>query len=591
MYTVTRFIISLTTSEAQPTAWTFSSPPSSYPPSPISEPEDVLQAEKEKEKGYLAFKTAKYAEAVALYSKAIELNPSEPSYLTDRAASHMALKRFRPALEDCQLAASLQSAAPSSHTLTRLARCQLAVGLSTSTLSSIHKVLALDPRNAEAILLRDKVQILESHLRNFEDAKVNKDWTLVLLALGKCLSAIECEGTDIPVDWTRRRVELELTRGDWEAANTVAKDAVRLNSNPPDLLTLHGLVLFLMGRLSQALQHATLALRLDPSYEPAMKLRNRVKEVEKLKEEGNATLKNGNLKEAYEKYSECLEHVGESDEEGKGGPIRAILLSKRAGMLLKLERYQDALLDADASLKLYPTFGTLRTRAHIHLHLDNFDSSIADFNSAIQQAQMQGFTTENDTHALRSELKKAESALKRGKTKDYYKILGISRDCSEKAIWKGYRQENLKHHPDNGGSEEKFKLVFEAYAVLSDPYRREMYDLGEDEDGMNVGSSRMSVGFGEMHPSDLPRTYFGGVRSTVQSTMDEKCVTVGSPLSSHQLQEDVVIAIMGPTGSGKSSFINKVNNQAKDKLEVGSTFSSNHLIDTFLAFVHQDVFN
>ncbi|KAF8801552.1 TPR-like protein [Phlegmacium glaucopus] len=510
--------MSVTTSGAQPTASIFSSPPSSYyPPSPTPEPEDVLQAEKEKERGDLAFKTAKYVEAVASYSKAIELNPSEPSYLTNRAASYMALKRFRPALEDFQLAASLDSTAPSFNTPTRLARYQLAVGLSTATLSYTHKVLALDPQNAEAILLRDKVQMLESYLRNFEDAKVQKDWTLALLALDESLSTIESEGADIIADWTRRRVELELTRGDWEAANTAAKDAVTLNSNSPDLLTLRGLVLFLMGRLSQALQHVTLALRLDPGYEPAMKLRKRVKEVEKLKEEGNATLENGNMKEAYEKYSECLEHVGESDEEGKGGPIRAILLSKRATMLLKLERYQDALLDADASLKLYTTFGTLRTRAHIHLHLDNFDSSIADFNSAIQQAQMQGFMMENDTHALRSELKKAESALKRSKTKDYYKILGVSRDCSEKAIWKGYERESFKHHPDNGGSEGKFELVSQAYAVLSDPHRREMYDLGEDEDGMNDRLNRMSGGFGEM-----PRTPFEGARSTL--TREKGCI-------------------------------------------------------------------
>ena len=50
--------------------------------------------------------------------------------------------------------------------------------------------------------------------------------------------------------------------------------------------------------------------------------------------------------------------------------------------------------------------------------------------------------------ALKTELKKAESALKRSKTKDYYKILGISRDCSESDIKKAYRRESLKHHPD-----------------------------------------------------------------------------------------------------------------------------------------------
>ena len=61
---------------------------------------------------------------------------------------------------------------------------------------------------------------------------------------------------------------------------------------------------------------------------------------------------------------------------------------------------------------------------------------------------MEGNSTENDVRALQAELKKAEAALKRSKTKDYYKILGVARDCGETDIKKAYRRESLKHHPD-----------------------------------------------------------------------------------------------------------------------------------------------
>ena len=84
-------------------------------------------------------------------------------------------------------------------------------------------------------------------------------------------------------------------------------DALRLNSNSPDALSLRGLVLFLSGRLPQALQHATSALRLDPGHEPAQRLRKRVKDVEKLKEEGNSAFKIGKLQDALTKYTECLD--------------------------------------------------------------------------------------------------------------------------------------------------------------------------------------------------------------------------------------------------------------------------------------------
>lgn len=84
-------------------------------------------------------------------------------------------------------------------------------------------------------------------------------------------------------------------------------DALRLNPNSPDALSLRGLVLFLGGRLPQALQHVMSALRLDPGHEPAQKLRKRVKDVEKIKEDGNVAFKTGRLQEAYDRYSECLE--------------------------------------------------------------------------------------------------------------------------------------------------------------------------------------------------------------------------------------------------------------------------------------------
>ena len=53
-------------------------------------------------------------------------------------------------------------------------------------------------------------------------------------------------------------------------------------------MTVRGLLLFLTSKTAQATQHVQSALRLDPGHEPAMKLRKRIKDVERLKEEGNA---------------------------------------------------------------------------------------------------------------------------------------------------------------------------------------------------------------------------------------------------------------------------------------------------------------
>jgi len=284
-----------------------------------------------------------------------DLVPTEPSYLTNRAAASIAVKRFRFALADCLLAATQQATASAGgaappKTLLRLARCQLALAQTAAALSTLRAVLAAEPDSAPAAQMHARALELEAHTRNLVGSRQRREWGMARIALERCIKAVEAEGSEIPTEWRQWRVELELARGNWEGANNAAKcvlsypfffcipfffllirafsawaapcrgslllflprpagfsDALRLQSNSPDVLTLRGLVLFLCGRLPQALQHAQSALRYDPGHEPAQRLRKRVKDVERLKEEGNRAFKLGKLHEALSRYTDALE--------------------------------------------------------------------------------------------------------------------------------------------------------------------------------------------------------------------------------------------------------------------------------------------
>lgn len=100
--------------------------------------------------------------------------------------------------------------------------------------------------------------------------------------------------------------------------------------------------------------------------------------------------------------------------------------------------------------------------------------------------------------------------------KDYYKILGLTRSATDDDIKKAYRKLALKYHPDKNktpGADEKFKEVAEAYEVLSDKKKRDIYDAHGEEglkggmgSGMNSGTTGTGSNFYSFHGD--PRATF-----------------------------------------------------------------------------------
>lgn len=113
--------------------------------------------------------------------------------------------------------------------------------------------------------------------------------------------------------------------------------------------------------------------------------------------------------------------------------------------------------------------------------------------------------------------------------RDYYEILGVSKDASADEIKKAFRKAAVKYHPDkDGGDETKFKEASEAYEVLKDAQKRQRYDqfghagVGGSSGGSYAGgnpfegfsSQGFDFNFGDGGLGDIFGQFFGGGAQT-----------------------------------------------------------------------------
>ncbi|GAP87757.1 putative small glutamine-rich tetratricopeptide repeat-containing protein A [Rosellinia necatrix] len=440
-------------------------PHRSNPSSPV--PSNAEQAEGFKSLGNKSFKDRQYKKAIKEYSQAIELVPDSATYLSNRAAAFMSDGQYDAALEDCSRALDLDP--HNAKFLLRLARIYTNLGRpdeAMTTFSRIHP-----PPSAKDMAAAREMQ---HHMKAAQDAlSSGTSGSMVLHAIDQAEKLL-AHGASRPRKWQLMRGNAYLKMGGANSlgeAQNLAMSLLRYNSQDPEALVLRGRALYAQGENDKAIQHFRKALSGDPDFRDAVKWLRTVQKLDRMKEDGNTEYKAGRWQSAFDKYTSALD----VDPLNRG--TNSKLLQNRALCRLKLRDYDGAIADCERAISLDNTYMKARkTKANALGQAEKWEAAVQEWK------KIQELDPEDRT--ILKEIRKAELELKKSQRKDYYKILGITKDADESTIKKAYRKLAIIHHPDKNrddeGAAERFKDIGEAYETLSDPQKRARYDSGED---------------------------------------------------------------------------------------------------------------
>ena len=95
---------------------------------------------------------------------------------------------------------------------------------------------------------------------------------------------------------------------------------------------------------------------------------------------------------------------------------------------------------------------------------------------------------------------------------NHYQTLGVDKSATQAEIKKAYRKLSMKHHPDKGGNEDKFKEIADAYTVIGDENKRQQYDAVQENPFANFNN----MGGMDGNFSDLFNQFFSENRGPFQ---------------------------------------------------------------------------
>ena len=459
---------------------------------------------KMKELGNAQFKNQNYTTAADYYTKGLELNPNEPVLYANRGTCLKLLGKYKESLSDYKKA--VQLGPRNTKNMKKLSSVYVILGNFGEAQILLQKCCNLEPEDSSHTYELNKVKKMVEDYEKIHEKLKDQKWDDVEEQSKKLLS-------DAPsfIELQKIYIQACLELCKFKEVIDFIKNKVSstVKSKDKEFNYLLAKTYYFKGDYDLAKNEVNNLIKQGTTDEKLSKLKKNIETINDAKTKANSLFKSEKYDEAISEYTKLLEF----DPENKN--FISIILTNKALCLKKKGKNMEALKDVDEAIKNNPNYATAYIRrALIYEEFKMFDDAKSDLSKAKEldpsNPKIEGYINEAN--------QKVDSA----RNRDYYQILGLNRNATPEEIKKAYRKLALKYHPDRNSETEqtkkiaqrKFEDVSDAYSVLSDPKKKQMFDQGIDplnpETASGAGGPGMSFHFSGGNPEEIFKMFFGG---------------------------------------------------------------------------------
>jgi DnaJ family protein C protein 7 len=425
-----------------------------------------------REQAEIKAEARQFKEAITLFSKSIAGCP-HPASFVGRGRAWAALAQPTQALDDARSAIALDVAHQPAHALLALTLVQ------TGRFSAAHDAL-------ERVVVKDaELDAIESHvealvaaerdaLAAFDAGEFGRARELFAQVLHNCSAAPELQL------WLSRA---ELATGQSDQAIRRTREVLRDDPNNGKAYAVRGIAYYLQGDFEQAWKHLQEALRLDPDDALSQGAAKKARKVQRAAEGAKSAAFHRRFEEAVELSSVAIEAA----DAPMRAPLRALLFAERAAARLRLKEFERCL--EDAAQALYGSDNDCKsaalTRASALHALGRHEEALSDMTAMLR-------LYEHDVQ-IKTAYHRANFEVRKMRRPDLYGLLRVASVASAPEIRAAYRQQALVLHPDKvpmddlegkKKAEANFKALGEALEILTDDFKRKLWDEGYDREAI-----------------------------------------------------------------------------------------------------------